>query len=287
LELNKAAYDIRSDNQIKQLNISSLQSAVEDAKRLYKAGGGTRESVEQAELALEVANLQKKRLENEISNKQQTTRVDIREAEIAAAIEESSLAESATKLRQASVTARSAGVVTWVNKNIGTTIAQGESLVWIADLGGFKIKGTISDTYLDQVKVQMPVLIRVNDSTLHGTVSNINPSVQNGIVTFDVSINQKNSSLLRPNMKVEVFLITATRANVLRVKNGAAFKGGAAQKLFVVQGGKAIGKTVGIGLSNFDYGQREGSVKPGDVVIISDMTEYINLSEVAVKKGER
>jgi HlyD family secretion protein len=68
LDLAKAAYDIRSDNDIKQLNISSLQSAVEDAKRLYKAGGGTRESIEQAELALKVANLEKGRLENEIKN---------------------------------------------------------------------------------------------------------------------------------------------------------------------------------------------------------------------------
>ena len=65
LDLNKAAYDISSYNDIKQLNISSLESAVEDAKRLYKAGGGTRESIAQAELALKVANLEKKRLENE------------------------------------------------------------------------------------------------------------------------------------------------------------------------------------------------------------------------------
>jgi HlyD family secretion protein len=72
LDLGKAAYDTRSDNEVKALNISSLESAVEDAKRLYKAGGGTRESVEQAELALKVANLEKKRLENEIKNKQQT-----------------------------------------------------------------------------------------------------------------------------------------------------------------------------------------------------------------------
>jgi HlyD family secretion protein len=284
LDLNKAAYDIKSDNEIKQLNISSLRSAVEDAKRLYKAGGGTRESVEQAELALKVANLQKKRLENEINNKQQTTRVDIREAEIAAAIEESSLQELATKLRQASISARSAGVVTWVNKNIGSMIAQGESLVRIADLGSFKIKGSISDTYLDQVKVQMPVVIRVNDSTLQGTVSNIHPSVQNGIVSFDISLDQKNNSLLRPNMKVEVFLVTATRSNVMRIRNGATFKGGATQDLFVLSGDKAVRKKVNIGLSNFDYVQLEAGVKPGDVVIISDMTDFINLREVAIKK---
>jgi HlyD family secretion protein len=283
LDLNKAAYDTKSANDIKQLNISSLESAVEDAKRLYKAGGGTRESVEQAELALKVANLEKKRLENEIKSKQQTMGVDIREAQIAVAIEESSLNELARKLQQASITASRDGVVTWVNKNIGSTIAAGEALARIADLGSFKIKASISDTYLDQVKIGMPVLIKIIDSTIQGSVSNINPSVQNSVVSFDVSIDQKTNVQLRPNMKVEVYLITATQNNVMRVKNGAAFKGGATQDIFVLTNGKAVRKTVNIGLSNFDYVQLKDGVRPGDVVIISDMKSFENLKEIDIK----
>ena len=284
LDLNKAAYDISSYNDIKQLNISSLESAVEDAKRLYKAGGGTRESIAQAELALKVANLEKKRLENEIRNKQQTMSVDIREAEIAAAIEESGLNELGRKLKHASITATRDGVVTWVNKNIGSTITEGEALARIADLGSFKIKANISDAYLDQLKVQMPVMIKINDSTMRGSVSNINPSVQNGIVSFDVSFDQKNNPLLRPNMKVEVFLITSSQDNVMRVKNGPAFKGGVTQDVFVLVNDKAIKKTVNIGLSNFDYVQLKDQVKPGDVVIISDMKEFKNAQEIKVTK---
>ena len=284
LDLNKAAYDISSYNDIKQLNISSLESAVEDAKRLYKAGGGTRESIAQAELALKVANLEKKRLENEIKNKQQTMSVDIREAEIAAAIEESGLNELGRKLKHASITATRDGVVTWVNKNIGSTITEGEALARMADLGSFKIKANISDAYLDQVKVQMPVMIKINDSTMRGSVSNINPSVQNGIVSFDVSFDQKNNPLLRPNMKVEVFLITSSQDNVMRVKNGPAFKGGVTQDVFVLVNDKAIKKTVNIGLSNFDYVQLKDQVKPGDVVIISDMKEFKNAQEIKVTK---
>lgn len=284
LDLAKAAYDTRSANEIKQLNISSLEAAVEDARRLYKAGGGTKESIAQAELALKVANLEKRRLENEIRNKQQTMGVDIREAEIAAAIEESGLRELARKLRQASITATRAGVVTWVNKNIGSSITEGESLARIADLGSFKIKGTISDAYLDGVRVQMPVVIRINDSTLRGWVSNINPSVQNGVVSFDVSIDGKSNVLLRPNMKVELFLVTETQHQVMRVKNGAAFKGGATQDVFVLLNNKAVRKTVTIGASNFDYVQLRDGVKPGDEVVISDTKQFQDLQEIEVKK---
>lgn len=283
LDLAKAAYDTRSANEIKQLNISSLEAAVEDARRLYKAGGGTRESIEQAELALKIATLEKRRLENEIRNKQQTMGVDIREAEIAAAIEESGLRELARKLRQASITATRDGVVTWVNKNIGSTITEGESLARIADLGSFKIKGSISDAYLDGVRVQMPVVIRINDSTLRGRVSGVNPSVQNGVVSFEVSIDGKNNLLLRPNMKVELFLVAAMENNVMRVRNGTAFKGGASQDVFVLVNNKALRKTVSVGGSNFDYVQLRDGVKPGDEVIISDMKQFKDLQEIDVK----
>ena len=46
LQLDKSYYDIQSNDKIKQLNIGSLSADVENAKRLFKAGGGTREDVE-------------------------------------------------------------------------------------------------------------------------------------------------------------------------------------------------------------------------------------------------
>src|SRR6476660_3256599 len=91
VELEKSFYDIQSNNDIKQLRINSLQAEVEDAKRLYKAGGGTKEDVEQAEMNLKVAELEKKQIENEIKAKQKTMLLEIRESEIAAAIQENDL----------------------------------------------------------------------------------------------------------------------------------------------------------------------------------------------------
>jgi HlyD family secretion protein len=283
LDLDKSFYDIRSNNDIKQLRISSLEASLEDAKRLYKAGGGTRESVEQAELALKVARLEKKQLENEIRNKQQTMRVDIRESEIAAAIEEADLRELGRKLQQANITATRDGVVTWVNKNIGSSITQGEALARFADLGSFKVSGKISDTYLDQVRIGMPVIIRINDSTTRGTISNIDPSVQNGIISFDIALNERNNKLLRPNMKVDVFPVTSALNNILRVQNGPAFKGGLTQDLFIVQGNKAVKRTVVIGLSNFDFVEIKNNVKPGEIIITTDLSRFKNSKEISIK----
>ncbi len=282
LDLDKSFYDIKSNNEIKQLRINSLQNDVEDAKRLFKAGGGTRESIEQAEMALKVALLEKKQLENEIKSKQQTMLVEIRESELSATIQEADLRTLEKKLKQADIVANREGVITWVNKNIGTSVTEGEALVRIADLGSFKVKGSISDSYLDRLSVNMPVIIKINDSTLRGTVTNIQPAVQNSVVTFDIALNSNNTTLLRPNMKVDVNLVTSKQNNVMRVANGPAFKGSAAQDIYVVKNNTAERRTVEIGLSNFDHVQLLNQVAPGDKIIISDMSNFKNTKLIKI-----
>jgi HlyD family secretion protein len=282
LDLNKSFFDIQSNNDIKQLRISNLADAVENAKRLFKAGGGTREGIEQAQLNLKVAQLEKKQLENEIKSKQQTMQIEIKEAEIALAIQENDLHELQRKLQLANIIATRSGVVTYVNKNIGATVREGESLARIADLGSFKVNGSISDNYMDQLHNGMPVIVRINETQLKGHVVNVYPSVQNGIVTFDVQLDERNNKQLRPNMKVDVFLVTDMHNKVMRVANGPAFKGPADQDIFVLNGGKAERRSVHIGLSNFDFVEIKDGVKPGDVIITSDMAEYKNVKELTI-----
>jgi HlyD family secretion protein len=282
LDLNKSFFDIQSNNDIKQLRISNLADAVENAKRLYKAGGGTREGIEQAQLNLKVAQLEKKQLENEIKSKQQTMQIEIKEAEIALAIQENDLRELKRKLQLANIIATRSGVVTYVNKNIGATVREGESLARIADLSSFKVNGSISDSYMDQLHNGMPVIVRINETQLKGHVVNVYPSVQNGIVTFDMQLDERNSKQLRPNMKVDVFLVTDIHSKVMRVANGPAFKGPADQDIFVLNGDKAERRSVHIGLSNFDYVEIKDGVKPGDIVITSEMAEYKNVKELTI-----
>jgi HlyD family secretion protein len=282
LELDKSFYDIKSNNDIKQLRINSLEADVENAKRLFKAGGGTRESIEKADLDLKIAKLEKQQLENEIKSKQQTMQVEMKEAEIAAAIQENDQHDLERKLKLADVVTSHAGVVTWVNKNIGAAIKEGEPLARIADLGSFKVVGSISDNYISQLRNGMSAIIRINDVEMRGTVVNIYPSVENSIVSFEIQLAERNNILFRPNMKVDVFLITSTHNDILRVANGPAFKGPSAQDIFVLDKNKAIRRRVNIGMSNFDFVEIKDNVQPGDVIITSDMSEYKNSKEILI-----
>ena len=282
LDLDKSFYDIKSSNEIKQLRIGNLKDAVAASKRLLKAGGGTKEDVEQAELNLKVAALEKLQLENEIKSKQQTMKIEIREAEIALAIQRNDLDALKHKLDLADIVATREGVVTWVYKNIGTSIKEGEVLVRIADLSGFKVAGSISDNMIDKINNHMPAIIRIGDALLKGLIVNIYPSVLNGIVSFDIQLNDKKSKDLRPNQKVDVFLVTETRNSVLRIPNGPALNGSNLQEVFVIHNGIAERRKIKTGLSNFDFVEIIDGLKGGEEVITSDMSAYKNSNTITV-----
>ncbi|WP_109699339.1 efflux RND transporter periplasmic adaptor subunit [Chitinophaga deserti] len=283
LQLDKSYFDLQTGNNIKQLRIQALQADVENARRLYKAGGGTRESVEQAETSLRVAQLEKAQLENEIKNKQEAMQVEMRESELESAIQGQALGELKRKLDRAGIVAPRGGVVTWVNRNIGTTVREGEPLVRIADLQSFKVTGTIADNYSDKLSAGMPVIIRIQEQSIRGRVQSVHPTVQNSSVTFDILLDERHHPSLRPNLKVDVYPVTAAGRNVLRAPNGPAFNGVSPMPVYVVQGNKAVRRMVQTGMSNFDYVEIKSGLNPGETFILSDMSQFRHAKEINIQ----
>jgi HlyD family secretion protein len=280
MELAKSYFDLRLNDSIKVLRIGHLRAGVEDARRLHKAGGGTREDIEKAELDLRIAELEKRQLENDIKVKQQTMRTELRESELQASIQEKELSLQESRLRLADLVANRPGVLTWLNKAVGTTVREGEALARLADLKGYRITGSISDSYAEQVRAGMDATIRIGTSQLKGVVTHVHPTIQNGVMTFDVRLLNPSSPLLRPKQKVELFLTTSAVAGVTRVPNGAAFKGPKVLDVFVVSGDKAERRTVETGAANFDFVEIRRGLRPGEKVILNDLSEFKNLREL-------
>ena len=84
-------------------------------------------------------------------------------------------------------------------------------------------------------------------------------------------------------MKVDAYLVTDSHSDVLRVANGPAFKGASSQDIFVLNDGKAEKRTVHIGMTNFDYVEIKDNIKPGEVIITSDMSDYKNSKMITIE----
>lgn len=279
LKFDKDLRDLDYRDQIKALQVDELKAQVSDQKRLLKIGGGTAEELEQVELQLSVAKLEKKMLENELQYNRNVNVNEKRGLELEYTIQEKRLRELQRKLTETNVRAPQSGVITWINEDIGRTVAEGETLVRIADLGRYTIEATSSDRNSEKLALGLPVNVRIGKNNIDGSISRILPAVENNTVKFYIELDKNNSELLRPNMRAEVFIITDKKEDVFRIKNGAAFRGANTQDVFFVQGDKAIKKRIKKGLSNSDYVEITSSVKVGDKIIISETTDYKHLDE--------
>ncbi|KAB7728095.1 HlyD family efflux transporter periplasmic adaptor subunit [Rudanella paleaurantiibacter] len=283
MKLDKNLYDADISDQIKLLNINRLRAEVDDARRLLKVGGQTPEDVTRAENALRIAQLEKKQLENDLAYNRRSMGASLRESELQARIEGTNLKVLAQKLRQAEILADRAGVLTWVNENVGSAVNEGEMLVKVADLGSFRVEASCSDTYADQLRTGLPVIVRINGVDLRGLITQIKPSVQNGTVKFAVALDDNRHASLRPNQKVEVFVVTSRSPQAIRVANGPAFKGKRKQFVFVLGTDNiAHRREVEIGLTNFDWVEIKTGLQPGERVILTDMSEYEHVEQLTI-----
>ncbi|MBC3786656.1 efflux RND transporter periplasmic adaptor subunit [Spirosoma utsteinense] len=283
LKLNKNLYDADINDQIKLLNINKLHAELDDARRLLTVGGKTQEDVTRAENALRIAELEKRQLENELAYNRQSMGASLQESQLQAQIEATNLSVLDRKLKQADILTDRAGVLTWVNERVGAAVNEGEMLAKLADLGSFRVEGSCSDTYADQLKTGLPVIVRINETDLRGQIAQVKPTVQNGIVQFTIELADNRHPSLRPNQKVEVFVVTNRRARAVRVPNGPAFKGKRQQSIFVVDGNSvAHRRTVSTGLSNFDWVEVKSGLQPGERVILTDLSDYEHLDQLTI-----
>lgn len=283
LSLQKSLDDLHTQNQIKKLKIKSLEAALADEIALKKIGGSTTENIEQAGMNLQIARLEAEQLHKQILNQKEAMAADLKALSLQIRIQEKTIQELESKISAAGIKASRRGVITWISDQIGSTVNAGSELVRLADLSSFKVEGSISESYAEKLKAGTEVLVRVNGTDIRGRVMNVNPSVENGIINFLISLEDKSNPSLRPQLKVDVLLVTSFKEKTIRVKNSAAFDGSLELDVFVVKADQAYRRKVKVGESNVDYVEILSGLTPGEEIISSDISDYKGLEAFTIK----
>jgi HlyD family secretion protein len=223
-----------------------------------------------------------KQLEKQIENEKKSQVVNASDLELQIRIQNTEIKILKRRLMQAQIHPETQGILAWVNDNIGANINQGDQIAKIADLSSFKVEAKISDIHADKLIVGNPIRVRIGSTDLHGNITAIDPTIKNGVITFVVELSDKTNSLLRSNLRVDVFVITSFKENVVKVKNGSAINGSGSQDIFVIDGDKAIRRKVIVGSTNFDWAEIKEGIKAGETIIISDMEEHIQKDKLKV-----
>lgn len=266
MELNRKAVELRNEQYLDSL------------------GAGTTDKVRQVELDYNVSKLKLEEDEQKFINEQATADADLKVKELELNIARKTLAETKRTLDDARIKAPRKAILTYVNTEIGAQVAQGETVAIVSDLSHFKIEGEIADTYGDRIAAGSRAVVKVGKEELAGTVTDVTPLSKNGVMSFSVRLEQDNHKRLRSGLKTDVYVLTAVKDSVMRIANGSYYVGPGEYELFVRSGNELLKRKVQLGDSNYELVEVVGGLKPGDQVVVSDMSNYKNKRKMKLEK---
>ncbi len=283
LELDRALSDLDARIERKTLEAEILEQKAVTNQRLAEQGLASQQQLGDARLAarqaaIEVAQLRRERIDAKRSN-------DLQSAGLS--LERTSLAKEAAVARRtldlATTRADRDGIVTWILPQEGTLVHRGDVIARIANLSSFRVDATASDVHSGRLRAGMPVNVVINDTTLRGSIADVQPRIENNVVRFAVTLDERTHPVLRPNMRVDVHVVTDRRGKTLTVRQGQFVSGSDRADVYVVRDGQAHRVAVGFGLRGADDIEITSGLAAGDEVVLSDMRDYQHLERLEVR----
>ncbi|HEX6200275.1 MAG TPA: HlyD family efflux transporter periplasmic adaptor subunit [Thermoanaerobaculia bacterium] len=265
-----------------RLDAEILRYRLEQEEKLHAEGLLAEEALREAEVAAEKAAIELRQLEESLERTRRTHAARLRGLELDLDILRGERDASRRELELAGARADRAGVLTWVIPEEGATVQRGEVLARIADLDSFRVEATVSDIHASRLAEGQPVRVLLDGEPVGGRLEGVHPTIQNGVVRFDVSLEEPAHPKLRNNLRVDVLVVTGHRANALRLPRASFAGGGAVSPVFVIEGGQAQKRPARLGLVGYEHVEVLDGLQAGQEVILSDMSDYLHLDEIQI-----
>ncbi|NPD84636.1 HlyD family efflux transporter periplasmic adaptor subunit [Lentimicrobium sp. L6] len=269
-ELQQKRRALRNNLKKDSIQLQQLQSQLEKEKYLFNIGGGSQQKVDQAQIDYQLSSINRNNQKGEFESFKKLQKLDLERMELELQLKKQEKMKMETLISQAFVQPKINGIITSILVQPGEHVSEGQALAHVADAQRFKIEGSISTRYADKVYVGQKALVDINDSILHGLVTAISPSVDNGSISYTVNLENPQHRLLKAKLKVEVRIILSEQENRLRIANGDYYFGPGYTDLFVKMGDQLEKRKVKLGGANFDFVEVIAGLQEGEIVIISN-----------------
>ena len=286
LEVNNSTYlsDLEMQVKVSEMKLNRMEVELRNERYLDSLGSGTTDRVHQAELTYKTGKLELEQLRQQLANERKVKAADLKVKQLEYEIFRKSLAETKRTLDDAQVRSPRKAILTYINNQIGAQVGEGTQIAVISDLSHFKVEGEIADTYGDRVAAGGRAIVKIGSEKLEGQVSSVTPLSKNGVISFTVQLEDDSNRRLRSGLKTDVYVMNAVKEDVMRVANASYYVGRGEYDLFVRDGeGQLVKRKVQLGDSNFEYVEVVSGLKPGDQVVVSDMSQYKNKNKLKLK----
>ena len=189
------------------------------------------------------------------------------------------------RLASLEVRAGVSGVLTELPVQDGEWVQAGGTLARVVQPGRLKAEIRIPQTQAQDIVVGQVAKIDTRNDTIEGRVNRIDPAVQSGTVTIDVALPENLPRSARTDLSVDGTVVIERLDDVVYVGRPAFGQANSRVGIFrlVEDGNYAERVNVQLGRSSVNEIEVVEGLQPGDVVILSDMSQWDGFDRVRLK----
>jgi HlyD family secretion protein len=165
---------------------------------------------------------------------------------------------------------------------VGQQLTPGSNIARVANPSRLKAEIRIPETQARDIQLGQIAFIDTRNGIAEGRVERIDPAVQNGTVSVDVTLEGELPRGARPDLTVEGTVQLEKLEDVLHVWRPVQAQPDSTLSLFKLQPGsrEAIRLPVKLGRSSVTRVEVRGGLSAGDQVIVSDMSQWDRFERV-------
>lgn len=187
-----------------------------------------------------------------------------------------------SQLGQLNVTTGVDGILQELLVEVGQRIGTGSNLARVTNPNRLKAELSISETQVKDIRIGQPVSVDTRNGVVEGVISRIDPAVKGGSVTVDVRFTETLPQGARPDLSVDGTIVLERLEEVIYVGLPVQGQANSQISLFKIS---ADGKTaervkVQLGNTSVNTVEIQEGLKPGDRVILSDMTAHDGIDSI-------
>lgn len=180
------------------------------------------------------------------------------------------------QLDRLKVRAGMSGVLQTVAVELGAQVAAGTNIARVADPQRLKAELRIPETQTKDLSIGLVAEVDTRNGVVQGKVSRIDAAAVNGTLTVDISLTGELPRGARPDLTVDGTVELERLDNVVYVGRPAFGQEQSTISLFRLDPatGEASRTQIQLGRSSVNTIEIVKGLKPGDQVILSDMSQY-------------
>jgi len=266
-----------------EVDLESANAKLDRLVRLAEAGAIPSDQLREGELDIRRVEIELQQVDKRLETERRRHLADIERIRLERSILAKQRDEQARRIELATVRAPTDGIVTWIERREGRSVAEGEPLVRVASEDGFRVSALVSDFYTPQLKEGQRVRITSSSGSTLGTLEGILPSAENSNLTLSIALDDTQASWLRSNLRIEAEVITAGKAEAVTVRRGPAVNSAGLHYVYVIEGKKATRRQLELGMASRELIEVIRGLEPGEEIVLSDTTALRDAESIRIR----